>query len=164
MPEKKILLSIMFLISTLPIFTQTSSKEDVELRKNAISFNILGPTPFVGITYERVITKNFIAEAGLGWVSFGLGVKVYPSQIKTAKIKFYLGVSGMGFNFNAAQGNFYYFGAEEYYVYIPIGFSYFSKRGFNFGFDLGPAAYYDVSAYDPWSYGALGNLRFGYRF
>ena len=42
-------------------------------------------------------------------------------------------------------------------VYLPIGISYYSKKGFNFGIDLGPGRAYE--RFIPY-----GNLKFGYRF
>jgi hypothetical protein len=110
------------------IYSQKSLDNIEGLRKNAISFNFLGPTPWIGITYERVLSKNFTAEIGAGHVSFGIGVKIYPWKIKMKKLKFYTGLN-ISYMYNAQKNGV----VNNVPIYIPLGMSFFGKRGFNFG-------------------------------
>lgn len=117
---------------------QESADPMNELKKNAISFNIFGTTPWIGVTYERLLTKNLTVEAGLGVPSIGIGFKVYPWQVKPKKVKFYTGLTAAYVSdavlFNATRTL-----ASFYLVYLPIGFGFYGKRGFNLGVDFGPS-------------------------
>lgn len=126
------------------------------MRKNAISFNILGTTPIIGITYDRLVSENVSLEIGAGIPSIGAGFKYYPWNIKESKILFHVGLS-TSFIFSEA---FDVWGTSDksgvFMGYLPIGISYFGKNGFNLGVDIGPAVAAIVTPY--------GNLKLGYRF
>lgn len=147
-------LSLVF-ISFLGNAQETTSSFD-GIRKNAISFNILGTTPIIGITYERVVSEYVSLEIGAGIPSVGAGFKYYPWGIKESKILFHVGLSG-SYVFSEALD---FWGTSDekglFTGYLPIGISYFGEHGFNFGIDLGPIAAAVVSPY--------GNLKLGYRF
>jgi hypothetical protein len=56
--------------------------------------------------------------------------------------------------------------AHEYFTeytvsYIPLGVSYFGKKGLNLGVDIGPSNYYD--GYESVIF-IYGNIKFGIRF
>ncbi len=124
-----------------------------KIKKNAISANLLGTAPVLGITYERLLSQYTSIEVGLGLFSLGTGVKVYPWKAKTGKVVFHTGGTVTYFVFPL--------GGEVVIAYVPIGFSFFSSGGFNFGLDIGPGYYGEddddyVSVY--------GNLKVGFRF
>ena len=148
------ILSLVFLSSF--VYAQETNSDFDSMRKNAISFNILGATPIIGITYERIVSKNISLEVGAGIPSVGAGFKYYPWGIKESKILFHTGLTG-SIVFSEA---FDIWGTSDsngvFLGYLPIGISYFGKKGFNLGLDLGPAVA-DIVA--PW-----GNVKLGYRF
>lgn len=126
------------------------------MRKNAISFNIAGTTPIVGIVYDRVVSENVSLEIGAGIPSVGAGFKYYPWGIKESKILFHIGLTG-GYFFSEALD---IWGSSDesgvFFGYLPIGISYFGEHGFNLGVDLGPTV---AANFGPW-----GNIKVGYRF
>src|SRR5680860_566135 len=86
-----ILICFLFLSST--IYSQEIKNETNEIRKNAISFNILGTTPILGITYERILSDKISFEIGLGIPSIGVGMKVFPFGIREGKLMFHTGIT-----------------------------------------------------------------------
>ena len=121
-----------------------------DFKKNGISVNLFGASPFFGLTYERLLSKYFSLEAGVGLVSLGGGIKIYPYKAKEGKAIFHTGLTV----------------AHEYFteytiIYIPLGISFFGKKGLNFGLDLGPSYYND--GYDNFIF-IYGNLKLGIRF
>lgn len=126
------------------------------MRKNAISFNVLGTTPLVGFTYDRIVSEKVSLEIGAGFPSVGAGFKYYPWNIKESEILFHVGLS-TSFVFSEV---FDVWGTSDnsglFMGYLPIGISYFGKQGFNLGVDIGPAVAAIVIPY--------GNLKLGYRF
>jgi len=121
-----------------------------EIKKNGISVNLLGTSPFFGLTYERLLSKYFSLEAGVGLLSLGGGIKIYPFKAKEGQAIFHTGIT---------VAHEYY---SEYTVsYIPLGFSYFGQKGLNLGVDLGPAHFSD--GYDNYIF-FYGNIKFGIRF
>jgi len=121
-----------------------------EIKKNGISVNLFGTSPFFGLTYERLLSKYFSLEAGVGLVSLGGGLKIYPLKAKEGQAIFHTGLTV----------------AHEYYTeytitYIPLGVSYFGMKGLNLGVDLGPA--YFTDGYDNFIF-FYGNIKLGIRF
>jgi len=55
------------------------------IRKNAISFNLLGTTPVIGLTYKRIVSNHVSLEVGVGLPSIGIGAKVFFSEIQEYK-------------------------------------------------------------------------------
>lgn len=153
MISKKHTLVVLFLLLFYSGYSQNSLKDIEGLKKNAISFNILGPTPVIGITYERIIASKFSMEIGVGFPSAGLGFKIYPLNVQVDKPMFHVGVTAT------------YFASQEsemtprptWVIYIPIGMSVFKRRGFNFVIDFGPGYAYD--RFIPY-----GNIKLGKRF
>lgn len=153
----------LLLIISFPLFGQSTDTSSIGLRKNAISLNFFGSTPAIGITYERVLSKRFTAEFGLGLPSVGIGAKCYPTYLKTNKVKFYFGLTTTYVNTGVLYGG-YENGWEGFVIYVPVGISYFGNQGFSFGVDIGPGRAIPIYHYDGGSFLAFGNLRFGYRF
>ncbi|UQD55653.1 hypothetical protein [Flavobacterium sp. K5-23] len=153
---------IYFVISTLLLssaaFSQGNSANGGDIKKNAVSFSILGTTPIVGLTYERILSNHLSIEAGIGLPSFGLGVKVFFSEIKEQKMMFNTGLTATYVDF----GDSYLFSGNTVILYLPIGLSYYGVKGFNFGIDLGPAlntGYEDAAIIIPY-----GGIKLGKRF
>lgn len=139
------------------VLTLSSQDELAGMRKNAISVNALGTTPFLGVTYERIISPKSTFEIGAGIPSFGLGFKFYPSSIEEQKLLFHLGITA-----NATDlGDGVLIGGILYLAYVPLGISFFSSGGFNFGLDVGPSLVFDE---DESTFIPYGNLKLGYRF
>lgn len=149
------LILVLLLVSFLGNAQETNSNMD-GMRKNAISFNILGTTPVIGITYDRIVSENMSIEIGAGVPSIGAGFKYYPWNIKESKILFHVGLTG-SLVFSEA---FDIWGTSDqngvFLGYLPIGISYFGEHGFNLGADVGPAVADIISPYF--------NLKLGYRF
>ncbi len=155
--KKKYLIPIFILFLSSTIYSQEIKNETNEIRKNAISFNIAGTTPIIGITYERIVSDKISLEIGLGFPGIGVGMKVFPFGIREGKLMFHTGITAI------------YVKSEDIWsgddvtgviAYLPLGMSYFGKHGFNFGIDVGPA----VGMYDETNLGPYGNLKVGYRF
>ena len=150
-----LLIFTVLFISFTSIAQETTSDFD-SMRKNAISFNIAGSTPIIGIVYDRVVSENVSLEIGAGIASVGAGLKYYPWVIKESKILFHVGLTG-GYFFTEALD---IWGTSDesgvFFGYLPIGISYFGEHGFNLGVDLGPVAAAE--------FGAWGNIKLGYRF
>lgn len=121
-----------------------------EIRKNAISANLLGSSSIVGLTYERLLSERISAEFGAGYLGVGAGLKIFTSGVKEDKTMFHTGATVT-----------FYTELEATIAYIPIGSSYFGKQGLNFGIDIGPAIISDgdMSIFFLW-----GNLKLGIRF
>jgi len=134
------------------------SQENIEgIRKNAISINALGTSPFVGVTYERIVSPKSSFEIGVGIPSVGLGLKLFPSGIQEQKLLFHTGITA-----NVTDlGDGVLIGGILYLAYLPIGISFFSTGGFNFGLDVGPSLVFDE---DESTFIPYGNLKLGYRF
>ncbi len=156
MTENYFLLSLSLVFISFLGNTQESASGIDGMRKNAISLNILGTTPIVGITYDRIVSEKVSIEIGAGIPSVGAGFKYYAWNIKESKILFHVGLS-TSFIFSEA---FDVWGTSDnsgvFMGYLPIGMSYFGKHGFNLGVDIGPAVAAQVIPY--------GNLKLGYRF
>lgn len=148
-----ILICILFLSST--VYSQEINNEPGEIRKNAISFNVLGTTPVLGITYERIVSEKISLEIGLGLPSIGVGMKIFPFGIREGELMFHTGITttyvDSGDSFLDAQGVL---------AYVPLGMSYFGKQGFNIGIDVGPG----VVMSDETTFVPYGNLKLGYRY
>jgi len=150
-----ILIFILFLSST--IYSQEIKHETGEIRKNAISFNILGTTPVLGITYERIVSDKISLEIGLGIPSIGVGMKIFPYGIRDGELMFHTGISAAYVEFvDFWDGDT----SQSALAYLPLGMSYFGKAGFNFGIDVGPG----VVVGGEKNIIPYGNLKLGYRY
>jgi len=148
------------LMNVIFCFAQNNEGLNYISKKNAISLNVAGTTPFVGITYERLLSNRFNFEVGLGLYSVGLGIKFFPFPISDNKMVFHT-----GFVTNLFATPFDTFGSGDFSStnYIMIGLSYFGKEGFNFAIDIGPSLNYDFT-FNEISNPIYGNLKLGYRF
>ncbi len=156
MKISKVLLILCLVGMSSFVCAQETTSDFDSMRKNAISFNIIGTTPIVGITYDRVVSENVSVEIGAGIPSIGAGFKYYPWNIKESKILFHVGLTG-SYVFSEV---FDVWGTSEkngiFLGYLPIGISYFGEHGFNLGIDVGPAVAAIVVPY--------ANIKLGYRF
>jgi len=141
-------------------WSQNINGSDSVTRKQAISFNAAGTTPFMGFTYERLISNKFNLEAGLGLYSVGTGIKFFPIPIADNKMVFH---TSLGFNLFATPFDTFGSGDVSSISYLMIGLSYFGRDGFNFGIDVGPSVNYDFT-FNETSFPFYGNLKLGYRF
>jgi hypothetical protein len=131
---KKITLIISIILCSTAVFAQGNGDSIDGMRKNGISFNFLGTTPVIGLTYERILSQYMSLELGIGSNSAGLGVKVMPSKIKESTMMFTTGLTTTYADYKdgwLANG-------KRVQLYVPIGMSYYGSKGFNFGLDVGP--------------------------
>lgn len=154
--EKLILLTILLLFYS-KTFSQNNDFE-IPIRKNAISFSILGITPAIGFVYERVLSNNVSAELGVGFASLGAGIMFYPNGMKMNKLIFHTGFMASASPwFNSGEMTFE---GQGFVSYIPLGISYFGKNKLNFGIDLGPGtSYFNLEKIL-----LYGNIKIGVRF
>lgn len=124
----------MFLCSTI-VFSQVKNDGIDGLKKNAISFNFIGTTPVIGVTYERILSQYLSLEVGVGIPSLGAGVKIMPFKIKGSTMMF---TTGFSTTYADYKDNWLSSG-KRVQLYVPIGISYYGTKGFNFGFDIGPS-------------------------
>ena len=72
-----------------------------------------------------------MTEVGIGLLGIGGGITFYPMKVGLGKVSPY---SGLKYTYmvliDVGAGGI---------AYIPMGLTYFSKWGFNFGVDIGPA-------------------------
>lgn len=140
------------LILTFLICGNMQSQEKRE-RKNIVSVSIFGASPVAGFTYERLLSKSFSVEAGVGLIGFGVGANYYPFSIEQRKVNFYTGIK-----YSYIEDLIIFDLKDQFYdekLYVPVGINYFSPWNMNFGIDIGPAII---------GQGFLGNLKVGFRF
>ena len=130
------------------------------VKKNAVSINIAGTTPFLGITYERLITNQLNVEVGLGVYSVGAAITYFPFPIYKNKMVFH---TALGSNIFATPFDTFGSGDFSNTNYLAVGLSYFGREGFNFGLGIGPSINYDFT-FDEYARSIYGNLKIGYRF
>jgi hypothetical protein len=161
--KRFIFIVVMFLCS-MAMYSQGNGSNFEGIKKNAISFNFLGTTPIIGITYERILSEYLSLELGLGSNSAGLGVKILPFKIKASAMMFTTGFTAIYADYKdgwLANG-------KRVQFYVPIGINYYGTKGFNFGIDVGPGyrmnikdsnTYIDDNGFLPWA-----GLKIGQRF
>ncbi|MCG8574847.1 MAG: hypothetical protein MI810_08195 [Flavobacteriales bacterium] len=156
---KKLVLRLILFPFLITSFQASAQEPKKEAPKNAISFNLLGASPYLGITYQRMIIPVLETEIGGGLVGFGGGLKYYPFKNRLQRYNPYI-----GFIFATADdliGNTDIFEAKLFY--FPIGLNFCGKRGMNFGFDIGPniSPYVIENSPTPAIY---TSIKVGYRF
>ena len=159
MKTKQIIFWMILSFFTFQIKAQNSIEASLEIEKNSISGNIFGTSSVIGVTYERIMSKKIIFEAGVGYIGLGAGVSYYPFDVQLSKFCPYLGAK------------FSTFVPEGVIIgYIPFGLTLFSKNKVNIGIDIGPS-YGKLVDYDSGGFEIsgtliylLGNLKIGMRF
>ena len=124
--KKTIGLTIFFFFFSLFCVGQDSLTIFREMPKNLVSTNIMGSTPFFGITYQRNLFDHLGIEGGIGvGLSYGAGLKYYFKKIRKDQVNFY---------FNTSYTLNY---QSEDYLYSSLGFCKIFKNGLTFSADLG---------------------------
>ena len=155
---KKVIFIISVILCSATVFSQENKDDFGGVRKNAISFNFLGTTPAIGLTYERIVSKHVSLEVGVGIPSIGIGAKIFFSKIQEQKMMFNIGLTTTYVDL----GDGVFIGGRAVIIYVPIGLSYYGSKGFNFGIDVGPitnARYRFVTNIAPYA-----GLKLGKRF
>lgn len=166
---KKRVVIFLFIFFQTFLFAQNDNAKNNVIEKHSVSGNILGSSSLFGVTYERVLSENFIFEVGFGYVGLGTGITFYPFKIKKSNVCPYTGVK---FSLLTLPGVFGAYGG-----YIPFGLTFFSEHRLNIGLDFGPAfgewfkggghpAIYDpdIDYNNSGSIKVYGNLKIGFRF
>ena len=150
----------------LTIISVISCAQEIEVmnnpvKKNSISYSVLGTSGIAGISYERFVSSRICAEIGAGLVGVGLGAKYY-STVETNKLLINIGLTLTAsplFNttdFRIIEGN-------GFLIYLPVGLSYFGRKNLNLGIDIGPATTF-VRNYNGSYLNVYGNFKIGFRF
>lgn len=135
------------------LISQSVQSQEKRERKNIVSASFFGTSPILGFSYERLLSKSFSAEVGVGLIGLGAGVNYYPFTVQERKVNFYTGIK-----YSYVEDLIIFDLKDQFYdekLYIPIGINYFSPWNMNFGLDIGPAIV---------GQGFLGNLKVGFRF
>ncbi|MGR3810871.1 hypothetical protein [Jiulongibacter sp. NS-SX5] len=147
---------IFVIILSLVSIDSKAQEDNYSYGRNAVSFAIMGSTPILGFTYERVFNPKWEGELGIGWLSGNIGIKYFPFEMKTSKLLPHIDLNA---SFSPLYEDcFLCFGGKGYLGYLPVGLSYFGKKGLNLGIDAGPASTFQDP---PFLY---AGLRIGKRF
>lgn len=158
---------LMISLMTQTLSAQQAERKSKEIEKNAIYGNILGTAAYLGLSYERFFSQKLSAEVGIGLIGIGAGISYYPIKVAPRKIRPYVGLKGTS---HAIVD-----GEHKMLVYLPLGFTFFSRSIVNIGMDIGPAVQRHVSPgymptpaelekYPFTDMGLFGNLKLGIRF
>ena len=128
--------------------------------RNAVSVNVGGTTPFIGITYERLLSDRFNFEVGLGAVSIGTAIKYFPWPIIDNKMVFHL---VLGTNLFKTPLDDFVDGEASSTTFLTAGLTYIGIGRFSFSIDVGLGLNYDFT-YDETTFPPYGGLKIGYRF
>ena len=128
-------------------------------RKNALSLSVAGATPFIGVSYETLISDRIGIEGGLGILSFGGSIKYFVRPVSEN-----LMVPHLALGTNLFSTPFDTFGSGDFssITYGVIGLTYLGKGGFNFGLEAGISINYDFT-FNETTFPPYGSLRLGYR-
>ena len=152
--KKQIIFWIILSFFTFQLKAQNSIEASLGIEKNSISGNIFGTSSIIGFTYERIMSKTIIFEAGVGFIGLGTGFSYYPFDIQLSKVCPYFGVKFSTF-----------FPEGVIIGYIPFGLTLFENNKLNFGIDYGPAyGNLNLLGGKSMQFFALGNLKIGMRF
>jgi len=157
---------LIIVVSAFQVNAQAIS-ENKTIQKNSISGNILGTGSYLGFSYERLFKQRVSAEIGIGLIGLGTGISYYFRKVEAKKLIPYIGLK---YTSHAIVD-----GEHKKVTYLPVGITYFGKRYFNFGFDIGPAVRRHMSPgymptpeelarYPFTDFGVFGNLKLGFRF
>lgn len=138
--------------------TKIDKANFIESKRNAISLSLLGVTPIIGFTYERIIKTQTTFEIGVGLVSAGLGFRYYFTEIQDRRLLFNAGILGMVSPFFGDCE--FCFGGKGFATYIPLGLSY-NQNALNLSLDIGGGTSFDNP---PNAFLWYGNLKIGVRF
>jgi hypothetical protein len=155
---KNFIFIISIILCPTAVFSQEIKDDFGGIRKNAISFNFLGTTPVIGLTYERIVSNYVSLEVGVGLPSIGIGAKIFFSKVQEQKMMFNTGLTVTYIDF----GDGYLLNGSGVVIYVPVGLSYYGLKGFNFGVDVGPGintGYNDGTIIIPYA-----GLKLGRRF
>lgn len=159
-----------FLLLTLSLcfFSNLSfSQEEVPIKKfqvnglfkNTIGLELGGTSGIIGVHIAHFLSKNVVAQAGLGFPAAGAKVAIYPWSIKRDKFRPFIGIGGMHY-FASTEFNF-----TDYTLYSPLGLSWFTNRRVNLSLDFGPAYVNDYgNNIDNGKLLMYGSFKVGYRF
>ncbi len=148
---------LLFFLLQLSFVSNAQEGEDKNgIRKASLSLNAGGASPFLGLSAEYLIADRVNLEAGVGIISVGGGITIYPKKVKGVK------------TWNT------YFGAKGFIIplvdigilyasYFPIGTTYFGDSRTSFGVDIGPGFGW-IDDEEKYIFGGFGNLKFALRF
>lgn len=133
------------------------------LYRSAISANFSGVTGLVGVSYDALLSKKWSVELGGGFPGMGAGFTFYPWAVERGKERFHI-----------AQRSVFFFAPWEpnkFQHAICFGVTFFGKKRWNWGIDLGPVYEHNTSSLNYLDNGnpnspfnLMLNFKAGYRF
>ena len=147
---KKILFLLMMLVLTSTTNAQDSLLSSRTIKINGLSVGFAGAPQWpIGISYNQWINNKLQFEIGIGMLAVGASFNCYLTNPLTTKFNFYSGVSAM---YNYQDG--------LPMLYLPVGIMYYSKKHFQYNFDLGLLLAENIKPIpSPWF-----GLKIGYHF
>jgi hypothetical protein len=110
---------------------ESLESKEKNFKKNIICAKLGADDPWIGITYERLLSQYIGTEVQIGLVGAALGAKFYYPGNNTGRTSLYVGVMpGWGF-----------MGGLK--TYFPIGISIMTKDNERISFDAGPRIWHD---------------------
>ena len=149
--QKHILTLFLFFKVVLSSAQDTDTHNRRELRPWGVSLNLLGPTGISSVNVDYFISRNISVEVGAGFFGAYVGGKAYIGKKQWTGMP-YVGYTAAMFGLPGQDDDGVYL-----YNYLPIGYHYVSKKGFNIAIEV---------AFNPddTPYELFGQLRLGYRF
>jgi hypothetical protein len=154
---KNTFLLILFLFLNSRINAQNDSINRRELRPFGLSLDIMGPTVYTSLNFDYFLDRNMSLEVGGSQFGYYSGMKVHFGNGKSVGMP-YLGLLYVT-HFSPKTG------FEYSHAYIPIGYHYVGKTGFNASIEI--ALNFTGSFYhnpDSEYYQFYPQFRLGYRF
>ena len=119
------LMLLLVLIFPLVGTSQTSTTDKTIFPDKILSVKLGADDPWLGVTYEKLISQSVGLEGQIGFFGASFGVKYYFLALENKKINFSAGISpGLGLS-----------GGK---VYFPVAVNFWLKGNYRISFDMGP--------------------------
>ena len=121
----KLLLMLVLIIPSLGISQTTTTNED-RFPDTILSVKIIGrDDPWVGVTYEKLVSEHLGLEGQIGLFGASVGFKYYFLAPKIKSVNFSIGTSP-GYGITGVR------------AYFPVAVNFWSQRNYRYSFDIGP--------------------------
>ena len=121
----KLLLMLVLIFPLLGI-SQTTTTNESSFPDKILSVKIIGrDDPWVGVTYEKLVSEHLGLEGQIGLFGASVGVKYYFLVPKIKSVNFSIGTSP-GYWITGVR------------AYFPIAVNFWSQRNYRYSFDIGP--------------------------
>jgi hypothetical protein len=121
----KLLLMLVLIFPLLGI-SQTTTTNESSFPDKILSVKIIGrDDPWVGVTYEKLVSEHLGLEGQIGLFGASVGVKYYFLVPKIKSVNFSIGTSP-GYGITGVR------------AYFPIAVNFWSQRNYRYSLDIGP--------------------------